>query len=248
MPAVSNTSPISNLAFIGRLDLLKSQFADLWIPQAVARELKAHPDHVALAAIDAAIRDQWIRIATPQTTPLHKMLLLQLHPGEAEAIALAVELVADTIIIDEQEGRGLAAQAGLFVTGTLGVLLLAKQSGRISAVKPEIQALRSKARFFCPHHSKPKCSPRPANRCSAREPNRPERRSESQRGGGVIAEEVGIAHVAAGHGCRFMACLLHDSPLEGTVDGGLHDHARAQRIERGEWHSFNVQPILPGWP
>jgi len=76
------------------------------------------------------------------------MLLLQVHPGEAEAIALACDLKADTVIIDEQEGRGLAAQAGLFVTGTLGVLLRAKQGGQIPAVKPEIQALRAKTRFF----------------------------------------------------------------------------------------------------
>ena len=148
MPAVSNTSPISNLAFIGRLDLLKSQFGELWIPPAVAKELKAHPNPVALAAIDAAIRDQWMRIAAPQDTPLRRMLLQQVHLGEAEAIALAADLKADTVIIDEQEGRGLAAQAGLFVTGTLGILLLAKQRGEIPAVKPEIQALRSKTRFF----------------------------------------------------------------------------------------------------
>jgi len=146
--AVSNTSPISNLAFIGRLDLLRLQFHELWIPPAVAAELKAHPDPVALAAIDTAIRDRWIRITAPQDTPLHRMLLLQVHPGEAEAIGLATDLKADTIVIDEQEGRGLAAQAGLFVTGTLGILLLAKKSGQISAVKPEVQALRAKTRFF----------------------------------------------------------------------------------------------------
>lgn len=146
--AVSNTSPISNLAFIGRLDLLRSQFHELWIPPAVARELKAHPDPAALAAIDTAIRDRWIRITEPQNTPLHKMLLLQVHLGEAEAIALAADLKAGTMIIDEQEGRGLAAQAGLFVTGTLGVLLMAKHSGQISEIRPEIRALRAKARFF----------------------------------------------------------------------------------------------------
>ena len=146
--AVSNTSPISNLAFIGRLDLLKLQFQQLWIPPAVAQELKAHPSQLALNAIDTAICDQWIRIAAPEPSALHRMLLLQVHSGEAEAIALAIDLSAKTIIIDEQEGRELASQAGLFVTGTLGVLLTAKQSGHISAVKPEIQALRSKSRFF----------------------------------------------------------------------------------------------------
>src|SRR5437016_4051626 len=61
MLAVSDTSPISNLAAIGRLDLLKSQFPEIWIPTAVAEELKAHPDPKALAAIENAIGDQWIR-------------------------------------------------------------------------------------------------------------------------------------------------------------------------------------------
>jgi predicted nucleic acid-binding protein len=51
MLAVSNTSPISNLASIGCLELLKSQFPDLWIPDAVAEELTAHPDPVAQATI-----------------------------------------------------------------------------------------------------------------------------------------------------------------------------------------------------
>ena len=76
------------------------------------------------------------------------MLRLRVHPGEAEAIALAAELAADVLLMDEQEGRKLAEEAGLPVTGTLGVLLRAKQTGAIKAVKPEIQALRDRARFF----------------------------------------------------------------------------------------------------
>jgi len=76
------------------------------------------------------------------------MLLAQLHRGEAEAIALAAERRADITLIDEQEGRALAAQAGQTVTGVIGVLLRAKLSGAIPAMKPEIEALRSKARFF----------------------------------------------------------------------------------------------------
>ena len=76
------------------------------------------------------------------------LLLASRHRGEAEAIALAVDLKADTIIIDEHEGRLLARQAGLSVTGVLGVLLRAKEAGTISAVQPEIRALRAQARFF----------------------------------------------------------------------------------------------------
>jgi hypothetical protein len=97
--AVSNTSPISNLAGIGRLDLLKSQFSELWIPDAVAQELKTHPNPGALALIEEAIHDEWIRITAPQV-----------HQGEAEAIALAADRKASMVIIDEQESRALASK------------------------------------------------------------------------------------------------------------------------------------------
>jgi uncharacterized protein len=148
MLAVSNTSPISNLASINRLELLRSQFSALRIPPAVAHELTAHPDPFAHAIIQTAIRDQWIRIAAAQNSNLLSVLLSSLHRGEAEAIALATELNADIVIIDEQEARQLATRAGLCVTGILGVLLRAKRTGQIPAVRPEIQALRDTARFF----------------------------------------------------------------------------------------------------
>jgi uncharacterized protein len=148
MRAVSNISPISNLASIGRLELLKSQFSELWIPDGVMGELTAHPDPIAQAAIQTAIREQWIQVATPGDSGLLRLLLLQLHQGEAEAIALATELKADIVLMDEQEGRQLASRTGLAVTGVLGILLRAKRDGEIHAVKPEINLLRAKARFF----------------------------------------------------------------------------------------------------
>ena len=148
MLAVSNTSPISNLASIGRLELLKSQFSQVWILLGVAEELIAHPDPTSREAIQNAIRAQWIQIRTPQDSGLLRLLLMQLHRGEAEAIALATELNADRVLIDEQEGRQLASRTGLAVTGVLGILLRAKRAGEITAVKPEVDLLRSKAHFF----------------------------------------------------------------------------------------------------
>jgi predicted nucleic acid-binding protein len=148
MPTVSNTSPISNLASIGQLDLLKLQFPVVLIPEAVAAELAAHPDPSARALIRAAIDDQWIRIATVANSRLLRILLWQLHRGEAEAIALAADLNADVVLIDEQEGRMLASKAGLPVTGVLGLLLRAKRLGHIAALKPAIDLLRTKAGFF----------------------------------------------------------------------------------------------------
>ena len=119
MLAFSNTSPISNLAIIGRLDLLKCQFPLLWIPGAVAGELALHPDPVARAAIQAAIGEQWIKTALAQNSTLLSILLTSLHKGEAEAIALATDMKARIVIIDEREARQTATQAGLSVTGVL---------------------------------------------------------------------------------------------------------------------------------
>ena len=93
------------------------------------------------------MQEGWIRVVTLKPSHLGRMLRLQIHAGEAEAIALASEVEAD-LLIDEREGRKLAEQAGLKVTGTLGVLLRAKQMGAILAVKPEIRALRERAGFF----------------------------------------------------------------------------------------------------
>jgi len=127
---------------------MQRQFTELFIPPAVQQELLAHPDPAALSAIQAAIQEPWIRQAVPSDSRLLRLLLLSLHRGEAEAITLAADLKTDLVIIDEQEGRKLAVQAGLSVTGVLGILLRAKHSGHIPALAPEIKALRDKAGFF----------------------------------------------------------------------------------------------------
>jgi len=148
MRAVSNTSPIPGLAYIGRLSLLRSLFTDIWIPPAVWQELKAHPDASALTEIENAVRDNWILLGAPSRSHLLSTLSYRLDLAESEAIALATEINADVVLLDEREGRRIAAQAGLSVTGVLGLLLRAKLNGEISALKPEIQLLRTRANFF----------------------------------------------------------------------------------------------------
>jgi len=68
----------------------------------------------------------------------------EIEMGEAESIALARELSADLILLDEKEARRIAERLGLRVLGTVGVLLLAKEMGYISKIKPFLYELVKK--------------------------------------------------------------------------------------------------------
>jgi predicted nucleic acid-binding protein len=148
MLVASSTSPISNLAIIGRLSLLRSQFREIRIPTAVQHELDRLPNRAALEEIRQAFQDGWIKPQALQADKVAQLLAARLDPGEAEAIALALELSADLILLDERDARTAAEGAGLRVTGILGVLLRAKNDGQIQRIRSEVEALRTQARFF----------------------------------------------------------------------------------------------------
>ena len=76
------------------------------------------------------------------------ILRRDLDRGEAESIALALELKADLLLLDEKDGRHIAQQAGLTVVGVVGMLLEAKAKGYLTAVRPYIEALRQQAGFY----------------------------------------------------------------------------------------------------
>ncbi len=147
MPAASNTSPLSNLAILDRLDLLREQFGEVLIPPAVQAELKRHPDSTAKTRLEAALKQNWLRVQ-PLAGAVPDELTATLHRGEAEAIALALELKADWVLLDESDGRLAAKRFRLTLTGVLGVLRKAKESGRVSWLREEIARLRAEARFF----------------------------------------------------------------------------------------------------
>ncbi|WP_446009346.1 DUF3368 domain-containing protein [Candidatus Electrothrix sp.] len=71
-----------------------------------------------------------------------------LDQGESETIALAVELRADLVLLDEKEGRNVAAHFGLRPVGIIGVLLEAKKKGLTTELRPHLDALRNEAGFY----------------------------------------------------------------------------------------------------
>ena len=146
MRVVSDTSPISNLAIIGHLDLLKRRYGAVRIPPAVASELSALSHPAAKAQITAALAEGWlVAEKAPPSTP---QLPFPLDAGETEAISLALATQADVVLMDERRGRQAARHHGLAVGGVLGELLHARQTGMLPNLRSEINRLRSEAGFF----------------------------------------------------------------------------------------------------
>jgi len=143
MIVVSDTSPISNLLQIGEIDLLRRIFYRIIIPAEVFAEICRIEGHK-----EFLLKQDWIETATLSDTNLKNRLLKDLDDGEAEAIALAVELKADYLLMDETKGRQVAENFGIKVTGILGVLIKAKEEGVITEVKSYLQRLVNDAGFW----------------------------------------------------------------------------------------------------
>ncbi len=138
MLVVSDTSPVTSLLQIGQAGILRTLFGRVLIPSAVENELlRFHPSVPDFLDVQA-IQDQ----------QMAEVLCRQLDRGEAEAIVLAEEARAEYLLMDEKLGRAIAEARGLKVVGLLGVLLMAKNAGLVSAVGQLIIDLESQAGFF----------------------------------------------------------------------------------------------------
>jgi hypothetical protein len=139
-PVVSNSGPLITLATIGRLDLLETLFESIVIPQAVYDEVVVHGSGDPGSAETSAAT--WIRVHQVRDELAVNLLQESLGAGESEAIVLAQELQARYVLIDDALARRKAEHIGLRLTGTFGVLLMAKKAGLVPAVKPILDELR----------------------------------------------------------------------------------------------------------
>ncbi|OUD13830.1 DUF3368 domain-containing protein [Thioflexithrix psekupsensis] len=143
MIAVFNTTPLISLAAIQKLHLLQQLFNSIYIPQAVYYEIKAKHSF-AYQEIDA----DWIKVKVVQDKSYLRLLSNELDDGEAEALCLAKELVADTLVIDERIAYNIAKSQGIFVIGTLTVLSMAKKAHLIETVKPLLDEMVCSGRWY----------------------------------------------------------------------------------------------------
>ena len=141
MIIVSDTTPISELAKVDCVIFLPKLFGEVIVPEAVYLELQAGNHPIS----DMVHNLSWLaRMKVKdrkKVDELQKMHGLDL--GESEAIALAEEIEANQILIDEKAARKVAQQRNLPLLGTMGVLLLAKRQGLLSEVKKVLDQMQS---------------------------------------------------------------------------------------------------------
>ena len=127
MIVIADTTPLNYLILTDLIHIVSALFGQVVIPQAVLNELQSAqaPDKVRQWF---AHRPDWLVVREVQQGD---PTLAHLDPGEREAIALAQELQADLILLDENRGRREAISRGFNITGTIGLLDRAGARGLI---------------------------------------------------------------------------------------------------------------------
>lgn len=141
MIIVADTGPILYLVKTGRLELLQQLYGRVVIPTEVWKELvegKPHPEEEAL--LRAAT---WLHVdPSADASPLLSELQDEVDDGEAAAIALALHLHGDLVLVDDLKGRHESEARGLHVCGTVGILIEARRKGFFSLLRPVLDELR----------------------------------------------------------------------------------------------------------
>lgn len=142
---VSDTSPVRALAHLGLVDLLEALYGSVLVPPAVADELLRPRGPGPVVNLNGVA---FIHVRPAADAAAVARLRATLDPGESEAIVLAIEAGADLFLVDDARAKDAAARLGLNVTGVFGILLDAKRQGRVAAVAPLMDRLRTELNFF----------------------------------------------------------------------------------------------------
>ena len=142
---VCNSGPLIALAGICRLELLPKLYSSIVTPSAVQQEIAGARQFSHQANIFSVA---WLQVRALSRS-LDPLLTSELGRGEAEVIALAKELRAALVLMDERKGRRIATLAyGLTVTGTGGILLAAKRKGLVAEIRPLMVAMKQNGYFL----------------------------------------------------------------------------------------------------
>lgn len=130
MVIVSDTSCLILFSKIDELDLLQKMYGQVFVTPEVLSEFKL-------------VVPPWILVESPLNNNFQAALEKSLDKGEASAIALAFEKPNPLLLIDEQKGRRIAKELGIQITGSLGIILAAKQMGLINSAGSILDKIKS---------------------------------------------------------------------------------------------------------
>lgn len=126
---ISDTSCFIILANIGELELLHKVYEQIVTTIDIATEY-------------GETLPEWVEIIPVQDKYRQQLLEMQIDKGESSAIALALETLGSTIILDDYKARKIADKLGLVFTGTIGIIIKAKINGIIPSIKPLLKKIK----------------------------------------------------------------------------------------------------------
>lgn len=137
---ILNSIPLIILSSIDKLNILKELYNEVYIPESVFREVTENQDSACAKIIEVP---DWIHVERIENVEEKKMYRAKLHNSEVEVIVMAQEAGKDALaVIDDKVAKKTAKYLGIQVTGTLGVLLKAKEKGIISDIGPLLSEMR----------------------------------------------------------------------------------------------------------
>ena len=142
---IINSTPLIALSKINQLELLRKMYGEIYIPEAVYREVTRKND-IAKKQIQ---NNDWIHVTHIKNFERKRMYSAKLHDGEVEVMILAEEYGAEhLVVIDDNSARKTAEFLGLNLTGTIGILIKAKRKGLINFVMPYIESMKNHGIYF----------------------------------------------------------------------------------------------------
>ncbi|MBD1919011.1 MULTISPECIES: DUF3368 domain-containing protein [Cyanophyceae] len=149
MTIVSDASSLGSLALIDYLWLLESIYDTVVISEVVARELATAKN----ARIQAVLSVSWVKVRVPTESAIATIRQQgqQFDLGDTHTLALALQINADELLMNERRGRQIAQGLGLSVIGIFGIIIVAKQRALIPSVRRVMDTLVELAGFRISH-------------------------------------------------------------------------------------------------
>ncbi len=142
MTVVCDAAVLIGLSKIGKIELLRTIYKEVYIPEAVFAEVVSKGSgKPGVKEIKAA---KWIHKKAVKDKRTVEIIVAELGHGEAEVLVLGKELNADWLVIDDEKARTAAISAGFQIIGLAGILLVAKRLKLIPSIKPLLDELKNK--------------------------------------------------------------------------------------------------------